>query len=67
MRRRRPVGTSGPGRLVEYRAEDWQGVGCHPECAYWAAVSAWMEAHPEDDLLLEPGAGPDAPWHPELI
>lgn len=60
MRRRQKVDTGGtPERLRTYRPEDWPGAECHPECAYWEAVAAWTEQHPDH--------GPDAPWHPELI
>lgn len=55
-----------PARLRVYTAADWQGVGCHPECAFWEAVGEWREAHSEG--LEGPGAivlidGPDVPWH----
>lgn len=55
-----------PRRLVEYRAEDWPEPECHPGCAYWAAVSEWQDAHPDESLPVAPGTGPDTPC-PELI
>lgn len=62
--RRRQAANPAPRNLLTYRAEDWPG-GCHPECAYWAAVEAWHRTHPDEDLDLE--NAPDGAWHPEDI
>lgn len=66
MRRRQPLEEAGPpARLLAYDPADWPAPECHPECAFWAAVQAWREAHPDADLATF--GGPDAPWHPELL
>ena len=43
---------------VAYRAEDWPDAECHPECAFWAAAFAYLETHPDAEIM-----GPDQPWH----
>lgn len=66
MRRREKVDPDGaPASLTRYREADWVGVGCHPACAFWEAVEAWLEAHPDGDV--EVVDGPDVPFHRELI
>lgn len=69
MRRRGKVGEDPtPAHLRVYDPRDWPNPACHPECAFWAAVEAWDEAHPEaDDAPLVLTDGPSVPWHPELI
>lgn len=53
---------------MRYNPADWPNPDCHPECAFWAAVDEWREAHPADeDAPLELIDGPDVPWHPEWI
>ena len=69
MRRRpSPEGAANtpPRRLLTYSAADWPNADCHPECAYWDALRAFMDAHPEADWPLD-HRGPDQPWHPEWI
>lgn len=67
MRRRVPPesapGYGVPARLLHYDPQDWPDPECHPECAYWAAVGAWQELHPEDDLFDGISTGPDEPFH----
>lgn len=58
MRRRRGQDEQHPPRLLTYRAEDWPDADCHPECAFWAAVFAYLETHPGAEVV-----GPDLPWH----
>lgn len=65
MRRREKVDPNGaPAQLLRFDAREWPD-GCHPECAFWAAVFAWLDAHPDGDL--EVIDGPDVPFHPESI
>jgi len=63
-RRADPDAGRWPDWLTRYRADDWP-TGCHPECAYWAAVAAWREQHPGEELPTLPG--PDVPLHRELL
>lgn len=66
MRRREKVDPNGaPARLLRFEAREWPD-GCHPECAFWAAVFEWMDAHPDLDLDVDVD-GPDVPFHQELI
>lgn len=68
MRRRPkdPADSPWPAWLVRYRPEDWSRRGCHPECAYWEALSQWNDTHPANPVELAEH-GPDGPWHPELV
>lgn len=66
MRRRPSAVSTAPAALMRYDASDWPNPTCHPECAFWDAVSAWTAEGPDDDSLLGVD-GPDGPWHPELI
>lgn len=70
MRRRPRIGDRNadplPPELETYRPQDWPEHDCHPECAYLAAVSAWLDERPDwtwppDWHLI------DEPWHPERI
>lgn len=63
--RRREKPTDTPAEIARYRAADWP-TGCHQECAYWAAVIAWKDTHPDGALDLDPAA-PNTPFHMELI
>lgn len=65
MRRRVVVDPNGaPERLRRFERRDWPD-GCHPECAYWRAVLAWLAEDPDRDIDVVDG--PDEPWHEELI
>lgn len=67
MRRRPPpVHEMHPCRLLRFRAKDWADAECHPQCAYWAALRAWHEAHPGESLSIE-RPGPLVPFHIEAI
>lgn len=70
MRRRIPddVDTM-PVKLRHYNPADWPH-GCHPECEYWRAYNEWSDTHPDDRTREWPdviSAGPDTPFHPELV
>lgn len=34
-----------PDRLRRFRPEEWRGIGCHPECAFRAALRRWQDDH----------------------
>lgn len=55
-----------PAHLRVYDVRDWRGVGCHPECSFWAAVKVWRDEHPTPADDLAPMTiidGPDVPLH----
>lgn len=57
-----------PDHLLRYDAADWPHPVCHPECAFWEAVSLWRRMHPSDldDPRSDAGPlvvdGPDVPF-----
>lgn len=58
-----------PRRLLRYDPADWPDPPCHPECAYWNAVSDWRRDNPVDlddpsdsnPLVVD---GPNVPFEP---
>ncbi len=65
--RRRTRGSL-PAELFVYHRSDWEGRGCHPECAWFAAWAQWKAAHPDASISISDVTPPKGtPFRPRMV